>query len=93
MHEMSLMRDLMAKVLRVSADHGNVRVKGVHLQVGALAHISPQHLREHFVAAARGTVAEGAEVIAEMMADVHDIQAQDIVLGSLELEVADAPGF
>lgn len=89
MHEMSLINDLMAKVMRVARDNGAVRVRTVTLQLGPLAHISPEHLREHFVEAAVGTVAERADLIVETLTDIHHPQAQDIVLKRLEVD--DAP--
>lgn len=90
MHEMSLINDLMAKILRVARENRAARVRSVTLQLGPLAHISPDHLREHFVEAALGTVAERAELEIEALTDIHHPQAQDIVLKRLEVE-DDAP--
>lgn len=90
MHEMSLINDLMAKILRVARDNGAARVRSVTLQLGPLAHISPEHLREHFVEAAVGTVAEHAALVVETLTDIHHPQAQDIVLKRLEVDDARA---
>ena len=90
MHEMSLINDLMTKIARVACDNGATRVRAVTLQLGPLAHISPEHLREHFAEAARGTLAEHAELVVETLADIHHPQAQDIVLKRLEVDAASA---
>lgn len=86
MHEHSLLADLLAKIDAVARAHGATRVRGVTLQLGPLAHISPAHLGEHFRAATRGTPAEDAELTIETLADIHHPQAQDIVLRRIEVE-------
>ena len=83
MHEVSLMRDLMHRIERLVRDDGAKSVEAVHLRVGALAHMSPDHLREHFERAAAGGVAEGARLVVAVDADASDERAQDIVLESL----------
>ena len=50
----------------------------VRLKVGPLAHIEPDHLREHFVAAARGTVAEAARLEIETTEELHDLTLESI---------------
>jgi hydrogenase nickel incorporation protein HypA/HybF len=57
----------------------------VRLKVGALARISADHLREHFVIAAHGTVAENA--VLEIIEDADPDLGAGIILQSLELEV------
>jgi len=86
MHEQSLMADLMRKILSVSLMNGGSKVAGLKVKLGALAHISPEHFMEHFVEAAKGTVAEGARVDAEVETDTTDPRAQDIWIDSVELE-------
>jgi len=85
-HELTLMAGIMRKVERVAQEEDARRVTGVRLRLGALAHISPEHLREHFDLAARGTVAEGARVDVEVMQDVRDPDAQEIILCSVEVQ-------
>jgi len=85
-HELSLLADLMRKVEAVAADHGAERVASVRVRLGALAHISPEHLREHFTEAARGTVADGAALVVDARTDTADPHAQDIVLESVEVQ-------
>jgi hydrogenase nickel incorporation protein HypA/HybF len=84
-HELTLTADLMRKVKQVAADAGAERVTAVSLWLGALAHISPEHLREHFEIGARGTVAEGARVDVEADTDIDHPDAQEIVLVSVEV--------
>jgi len=86
MHEHSLMADLMRKILSVSLMNGSARVVGLSVKLGALAYISPDHFREHFVEAARGTVAENARLDIELLTDATHPRAQDIWLDSVELE-------
>jgi hydrogenase nickel incorporation protein HypA/HybF len=89
MHEKALMDDLMAKILDVAAEQGDVRVTQVSVWLGALSHFTPEHFRDHFDDAARGTAAEGAEVVATLDDDLSDPRAQGVVLESVS--VADVP--
>lgn len=88
MHEMSLINDLMRKVLRVADEHGAPRVTGVTVELGALSHLSADHFREHFEEAAAGTRAAGARLDVVVKTDVHDPHAQDILLRRVEVEDA-----
>ncbi len=60
MHETSLVRTLLARVLREAAD--GQRVTRVELSLGEMASHTPEALAFHFDQAARGTAAEGASV-------------------------------
>ncbi len=84
MHEASLMRDLMQKILTV-ADGENGRVSGVSVWLGALSHMSPDHFREHYEEASRDTIAEGAILKIETSNDLDHENAQDILLKSVEV--------
>jgi hydrogenase nickel incorporation protein HypA/HybF len=86
MHEMSLMNDLFAKIDGIAKEHGVDRISGVKVHLGALAHISPDHFREHFEEGARGTVAEGARLHVSQGTDQTDPRAGDIVLESVDVE-------
>ncbi len=86
MHELSLLRGLMRRIERVARDEGVERVREVRLHLGALAHISPEHLREHFDQAASGSVADGARLVIDVGTDASDARAQDITLESLVVE-------
>ena len=86
MHERALMDDLMRKVVEVAGENNAVRVTRVTVRLGALSHFTPEHFREHFVDASRGTVAEGAEVVAVIDDDIHSADAAGVVLESVEVE-------
>ena len=85
-HESSLMTNLMRAIEQAARAHGARRVTAVRVQVGALVPISPDHLRDHFKDASRGTVAEGCRMDVEVLDDPADARAQHIVVESLELE-------
>ena len=85
MHEKALMDDLMAKILGVAAAEGGARVTRITVWLGALSHFTPEHFREHFEDAARGTAAEGAEVVATLDEDPTDPRAQGVVLESVSV--------
>ncbi|MCS6912135.1 MAG: hydrogenase maturation nickel metallochaperone HypA [Myxococcales bacterium] len=87
MHELSLMADLFRKIERVAREQGARRVTGVTVRLGALSHVSAEHLREHFSAMSQGTVAEGAQLSIESCSGPDEPGAQDVVLESIEVEV------
>jgi hydrogenase nickel incorporation protein HypA/HybF len=86
MHEASLMADLLAKITTVTEAHHVKRVVGVHLKLGALSHVSPAHLREHFRRATRGTIAEGARLQIALCTETGAAHAQEVLLESIEVE-------
>lgn len=86
MHERALMRDVVARIEELARSEGATRVTRVAVRLGALSHFTPDHFREHFVDEARGTVAEGAAVDAELDGDMTDPRAADVVLESVEVE-------
>lgn len=83
MHEHSLLRGLMSQIETTARGHGGGRVTVVRLKLGPLAHIEPDHLREHFVAAAKGTLAEDARLEIETTEELHELS-----LESLDIETA-----
>lgn len=86
MHERALMQDVLRKVEEVARTDGAARVTRVAVRLGALSHFTPEHFREHFDDAARGTLAEGAAVDATADGDVADARARDVVVVSVEVE-------
>lgn len=86
MHEASLMADLIQKITTLANAQQACKVTGVHLTLGALSHMSPAHLCEHFVQAAQGTVAEGARLDIDARTDITEPLALDIRLDSIEVE-------
>ena len=79
MHEFSLITDLMRKIDVIAREQGARRVVGVKIRLGALSHISPAHFREHFEAAATGTIAEAARLDFE----APSMTADDVTLNYL----------
>lgn len=86
MHEMSLMNNLLAKIEQIAKENNSNKVSKVCVTIGALAHISADHFREHFVEGASGTIAEGAELFVIMNEDINDPNAQDILLTSVDVQ-------
>jgi hydrogenase nickel incorporation protein HypA/HybF len=86
-HERKLMDDLMGKIESEAHAAGATRVTAVRVRLGALSHFTEAHFREHFEDASRGTVAEGAEVAAELRTDPTEPEAQGVVLRSIEVEL------
>ena len=87
MHEMSLLKDVIAKIQRVALEHDAQKVTGVTLELGALAHISADHLREHFEEAVRGTMIEAADLTIHELGDSNHPHAQEIVLRDIQVAV------
>src|SRR5689334_19462228 len=86
MHEHSLMKDLMAKIAAVVKESQARRAVAVEVWLGALSHMSPEHFTEHYEESAKGTVAEGAELHITLSDDIHDPNAQQILLRNIEVE-------
>ncbi len=86
MHEQSLINDLIRQITAIARAQKAEKIIGVTLRLGALAHISQEHLCEHFAHAARGTLAEGAALTIQLLEDTTDPRAQDILLDSIEVE-------
>jgi hydrogenase nickel incorporation protein HypA/HybF len=87
MHELSLMADLLRQIEKISRDNDGGRVVAVKVRLGALSHITPEHLAEHFHQSAVGSAADGARLEVVQMDDHHHPEAQDIILDSVELAV------
>jgi len=85
MHEHALMADVTRKLEQTAIEGGGSRVTRVVVQLGALSHFTPEHFREHFVDATRGTIAEGAEVVATLDEDITAPHADGVVLESVEI--------
>jgi hydrogenase nickel incorporation protein HypA/HybF len=85
MHERAVLADVVREIEEVAAREHATRVVGVHVLVGPMSHMTPEHFREHFLEAARGTVADGAACTVGIV-DPRDPLAQSIVLESVEVE-------
>jgi hydrogenase nickel incorporation protein HypA/HybF len=86
MHELSLMVDLQRKLDAIAREQHPAKIIDVTIKLGALAHVSAQHLREHFVRACQGTPLEGARLQIDLGTDMSDPHAQDILLDRVEVE-------
>ena len=86
MHEQSLMADLMRKIDAICQKQGSKNIVGVKVKLGALAHISADHFKEHFVQAAKGSRVENAQLYVEVLTDLADPHAQEILLDSIDIE-------
>jgi hydrogenase nickel incorporation protein HypA/HybF len=84
-HERALMDDLVRKVLAVAEAEGATAVTRIRVRLGALSHFTPEHFREHWQDASRGTLAEGAEVDARVDDTLAGEAAQGVVLESVEV--------
>jgi hydrogenase nickel incorporation protein HypA/HybF len=88
MHELSLIADLMRKVLSIAHEQNALKVTCVKVQLGALSHISSRHFREHFANASKATIAELAELDIEISSDTYSPDAQSIILKSIDVETS-----
>jgi hydrogenase nickel incorporation protein HypA/HybF len=86
MHESSLLRNLIQQLETLAREHDAKRLSRVRLSIGVAAGVSPAHLREHFVHAAAGTVAEGAQLDIVERDDPCEPHARDILLESIDAE-------
>jgi hydrogenase nickel incorporation protein HypA/HybF len=86
-HEKALMDDLMGTIESRAETEGARRVTRIRVRLGALSHFTPGHFREHFQDAAHGTVAEGADVEADLRTDPTEAGAQGVVLESIDVEL------
>ena len=91
MHETHLTNDLVRRLEELAAEEGATRVTRISVRLGALSHFDPGHFREHFADSAAGTVANGAEVDAEVDPDPTAPGAQGVLLESVELETKESP--
>ena len=87
MHEKHLTEDLVRRLEALAAAEGGTHVTRIRVRLGALSHFTPEHFREHFDDAAAGTLAEGAQVEAELDTDPTAPGAQSVLLETVELEL------
>lgn len=88
MHEAALMNNLMQKILAISSVESAEEVTKVHVWLGALSHMTPEHFTEHFHDAAAGTIAQYAKLEIETSSDINDPDAQAILLRSVDVKDA-----
>jgi len=88
MHEFNLLKDILDKTRQLAALE-NKPLTAINLQLGALAHISADHLLEHWQQAVDGTPLQSVQVTINELPGLDHPQAQDIILESLEFEQSD----
>ena len=86
MHELSLVASLCARAEAAARADGARRVTAMSVRLGALSHLSPEHLRDHLARATAGSMLEGARLVVTVDTDPSHPGAQDIELVSLEVE-------
>lgn len=86
MHEQSIINDLIKKILSLAEKEQAEKVTKVSVKLGALSHMSAAHFKEHYTIAAKGTLAEHAEIEAEESNDMDDPNAQVVILKSIDIQ-------
>jgi len=86
MHELSLVASLCSRAEAAARAEGAQRIVGLSVRLGALSHLSPDHLRDHLARASVGSILEGAEVAVSVDTDPESPTAQDIELLSVDVE-------
>ncbi len=81
------MTNLMRRIDEIARAERARRVVGISVWLGALSHMSAEHFAEHFARAAAGTLAEGAHLDTRVSSDPSHVNAQDVLLENIELEV------
>ncbi len=74
------MAALLRRIEALARENDARRVSAVHVRLGALSHMSPDHFREHFEEASTGSIAEGARVEAEACEELYDLFLVDAEL-------------
>ena len=85
MHELSVVAALCARAEAAARADGATRITSLTVQLGALSHLSPDHVREHFSAVASGSMLEGARLDLTVGTDASDPGAQDVELLRMEV--------
>lgn len=91
MHELSLINDLLNKIRRLALQNAPAKLVAVNVELGALAHISAEHFREHFQQATRETELQDIQLNVATADDIHSPTAQDILLKSIAVNEESAP--
>lgn len=85
MHEYGLIINLFNKIDEVVKRENAQYANKVHVELGALAHISPDHFKAHFDEMRKNTVAEKAQLIITENLDKQHPHAQEIRLVSVDV--------
>ena len=87
MHELTLFKGILNKIESISRENEGKKIVKMKVKLGALAHISAPHFREHFDQFSKGTAAEGATLEIVEDDDQNDPLAQEIILETVEVEL------
>jgi hydrogenase nickel incorporation protein HypA/HybF len=77
----------MRRVEVIAQDECAQRIVSVSIWLGALSHMSGEHFAQHFERAAAGTLAEGARLDIKVSNDLRHVNAQDVMLENVEVEI------
>lgn len=91
MHEETVLADLVRKVDTVARESGGRPVVRARIWIGALSHLTEDQLRARWPIAARGTLAEEAQLEVTRSPDPTDLRAQAVVLTSIDVRAEEAP--
>ena len=91
MHEAGLVRDLVRKADAVVTAEDADRATSITVRIGALSHLSAEHLRSHFDSASRDTALEGADLVVEIDEDPSAADAMVLVLVAVEVRSPSRP--
>jgi Zn finger protein HypA/HybF involved in hydrogenase expression len=86
MGDASLMTNLIKQIDDVARMQHAVRVVTVKVKLGSMATMTTNRFRERFAERSRGTIAEGAQLDIEEVADWSDPHAQDVILDRVDFE-------
>ena len=86
MHEWRVTRALVNEIVRIAAAQGATRVLAAKVKISAFAGIAPDRLREQFVIAATGGIAEGASLQIEVCDESFEFPTTAVYLEDLEIE-------
>jgi len=67
MHELRIIQDIFPTIEKASQENHLKSISKVHLKMGALRQIVPEFLKFAFTTVAKGTIAEEAELVIEII--------------------------
>lgn len=67
MHELGVTENILKVAIAEAEKHSATRVKTIRLKIGAATHIEPSSIELYLEQIARGTIAEGAAIEAEIV--------------------------
>lgn len=86
MHELALIKDIIARLEVIAAENNAKRIRSIRLRFGALTHTPVEIFKEQFLMMSEGKDLLNNTTIEIEVADEMDDNAQDIILESVELE-------